>query len=516
MNFFMTTLTFDTIAERALKTMETTDKHVFLTGKAGTGKSTLLMHFLETTNKNIVLLAPTGVAALNIWWATLHSFFGFPPTVTIKKAKQEAKFQIGDEKFTELDTIVIDEISMVRADMMDCINEFLRIVRWSPKPFGGVQIIMIGDLYQLPPVVTKYEKMFFQKEYASPYFFDAKVIRKKGFKMEFIELEKVYRQSDQKFIDLLNAIRTKTLQQNHLDALNRCVSPDIEITDGMVYLAGTNAIVDTINQTYLADVDHRPITFKASSKGEMQGRQLPADAKLILKKWSQVMFVANDPEGRRVNGTLGKITLLKKDRVVVQIYGGDEVEVGPHTWRVSQYEYNPNKKRLDVFTVGSFTQVPLTLAWAVTIHKSQGKTFDKVIIDLSSWIFAHGQTYVALSRCRTLAWIVLTTPIDHAHIRLDYNVVRFVAEIQSTRPELILSLEKKVELFTQVIAEKWRISMTYLKSQDISARRIFEPYEVGTMQYEWVWFLWVKWYCHTQWGERVFRVDRILEIEKEK
>lgn len=143
---------------------------------------------------------------------------------------------------------------------------------------------MIGDLYQLPPVVTKYEKMFFQKEYASPYFFDAKVIRKKGFKMEFIELEKVYRQSDQKFIDLLNAIRTKTLQQNHLDALNRCVSPDIEITDGMVYLAGTNAIVDTINQTYLADVDHRPITFKASSKGEMQGRQLPADAKLILKK----------------------------------------------------------------------------------------------------------------------------------------------------------------------------------------------------------------------------------------
>lgn len=511
----MTTLTFDTIASNALDMMEHTDKHIFLTGKAGTGKSTLLMHFLDTTKKNIVLLAPTGVAALNIWGATLHSFFGFPPTLTIKKAKQEAKFQIGDPKFTELDTIVIDEISMVRADMMDCIHEFLKIVRWSSLPFGGVQLIMIGDLYQLPPVVTKFEKEFFQKEYPSPYFFDAKIIKKKTFGMEFVELEKVYRQSDQKFIDILNAIRTKTLASKHLDLLNTRVSEDIDIADGMVYLAWTNAIVNTINQTYLADVDARALNFKASSKGEMQGRQLPADAKLILKKWAQVMFVANDPDGRRVNGTLGKITFLKKDRIVVQIYGGEEVEVWPHTWRVSQYEYNPSKKRLDVFTVGSFTQIPLTLARAVTIHKSQGKTFDKVIIDLSSWIFAHGQTYVALSRCRTLEWIILTTQVHHSHIRLDYSVVRFAAEIRSSRPDLLLSTQQKVDLFTQVITDKWRTYMTYLKAQDTSARRLFEPYEVGTMQYEWSNFLWVKWYCHTKWGERVFRIDRILELEKE-
>jgi hypothetical protein len=272
--------------------------------------------------------------------------------------------------------------------------------------------------------------------------------------------------------------------------------------------------VDTINDTYLADVNHPAITFSAHAKGEMQWRQLPADAKLILKKWAQVMFVANDPDGRRVNGTLGKVVSLKKDRIVVQIYGWEEVEVGPHTWRVSQYEYNPSKKRLDAFSVGSFTQIPLTLAWAVTIHKSQWKTFDKVIIDLSAWIFAHGQTYVALSRCRTLAWITLTTQVDRSHIRLDYNVVRFIAEIHSTRPELLLSLEKKIELFQQVIAAKWRISMTYLKSQDISSRRVFEPYEIGNMEYEWVWFLGVKGYCHTQWGERVFRVDRILELEK--
>jgi len=511
---YIMTLKFDDIAQGALDMMESTDKHIFLTGKAGTGKSTLLMHFLDITTKNIVLLAPTWVAALNIWWATIHSFFGFPPTVTIKKAKQEAKFQVGDEKFTELDTIVIDEISMVRADMLDCIHEFLRIVRWSSNPFGGVQMIMIGDLYQLPPVVTKYEKVFFQKEYLSPYFFDAKVISKKGFVMEYIELEKVYRQSDQKFIEVLNAIRTKRIQKKHLDALNACVSDDFEITDGVVYLAGTNAIVDTINQTYLADVDQRAISFKATSKGEMQGRQLPADAKLVLKKWAQVMFVANDPNGRRVNGTLGKITFLKKDHVLVQIYGGDEVEVTPHTWRVSQYEYNSSKKRLDVFTVGSFTQLPLTLAWAVTIHKSQWKTFDKVIVDLSAWIFAHGQTYVALSRCRTLEGIVLTTGVDHSHIRLDYNVVRFAAQTQSTRPELLLSLDKKVELFTQVISNKWRVSMTYLWSEDISLARIFEPYEMGNMEYQWSWFFGVKWYCHTKWWERVFRVDRVFEIEQ--
>ncbi len=510
----MTKLIFDTIAQQALDAMEHTNKHIFLTGKAGTWKSTLLMYFLNITQKNIVLLAPTWVAALNIWGATIHSFFGFPPTVTLKKAKQEAKFQIGDPKFTELDTLLIDEISMVRADMMDCIHEFLKIVRWSSQPFGGVQLIMIGDLYQLPPVVTSFEKDFFKKEYPSPYFFDAKVIRKKPFSMEFIQLEKVYRQSDQQFISLLNAIRTKTVEQKHLDLLNTRVDVDFEIADGMVYLAGTNAIVNTINQTYLADVDHRPVVFKASSKGEMQWRQLPADAKLVLKKWAQVMFVANDPDGRRVNGTLGKVTLLKKDRISVHIYGGEEVEVKPYTWRVSQYEYNSTKKRLDVFTVGSFTQVPLTLAWAVTIHKSQWKTFDKVIIDLSSWIFAHGQTYVALSRCRTLAWITLTTQVHHAHIKLDYSVARFVAETSSLRPDLLLSLDKKVALFTQVIAKKWRTYLTYLKSQDTTARRLFEPYEVGTMEYEWVSFLWVRGYCHTQKWERVFRIDRILELEK--
>ena len=423
----MCALIFDSIAEKALDTMENTHKHIFLTWKAGTGKSTLLMHFLSTTSKNIAVLAPTGVAALNIWWATIHSFFWFSPTVTVKKAKQEANYQRDDPKFTELDTLVIDEISMVRADMMDCMHEFLKTVRGSSQPFGGVQLIMIGDLYQLPPVVTTHEKLFFSKEYPSPYFFDAKVVKQKSFVMEFIELEKVYRQSDQAFISVLNAIRTKTLEDEHLDLLNRRVSRDIKLTDGMVYLAWTNAMVDTINDKYLAEVNKPAVVFKGHAKGEIQERQFPNDFKLLLKNWAQVMFIANDPDGRWVNGTLWKIVTLKKDLIVVQIYGWEEVEVEPHTWKVSHYEYNPGKKRLDAYAIGSFTQIPLTLAWAVTIHKSQWKTFDKVIIDLSSGIFAHGQTYVALSRCRSLEWIQLTTEVNSGHIKLDDNVVRFVS-----------------------------------------------------------------------------------------
>jgi len=508
-------ITFDEIGQNALDTMENTSKHIFLTGKAGTGKSTLLMYFLETSSKNLAVLAPTWVAALNIWWATIHSFFWFAPTITLKKAKQEAKFQIDDPKFTELDTLVIDEISMVRADLLDCIDVFLQIVRKSKKSFGGVQMIMIGDLYQLSPVVTSAEKLFFSKEYPSPYFFDANVIQHKKFIMEFIELEKIYRQTDQKFIDILNAIRTKTLTPKHLNSLNTRIVKDVALVqEGMVYLAGTNAKVDTINQWYLDRITTKISTFCASSTWDLTQKQFPVKQKLMFKIWAQVMFVANDPDGRRVNGTLWKIKKIKKDMICVQIYDGEEVEVHKHTWRVAQYEYNPNKKRLDVFSVGSFTQIPLVLAWAVTIHKSQWKTFDKVIIDVSSGIFAHGQVYVALSRCRSLQWLQLTTPIQSFHVLLDYRVVHFLTKYQYDQSEMFLSLDDKVKFLKNIIKEQWRVHMTYLKSVDVKSRRIFEPQHIGTMQYNEKDFLWVSWYCHTTWKDRVFRVDRILTVEK--
>jgi len=508
----MKKLQFDEIAEKALDLMENSNKNIFLTGKAGTWKSTLLMYFLEKSNKNIAILAPTGVAALNIWWSTIHSFFGFAPTITIKKAKQEAKYQIWDPKFTELDAILIDEISMVRADMMDCINEFLKIVRESKKAFGWAQLIMIWDLYQLPPVVTSREKEFFQKEYDSPYFFDAKVVQQKWFDMEFIELEKVYRQSDKAFIDILNAIRTKTLEDKHIKMLNRRISKDIDLSEWMIYLAGTNSQVDIINNQYLDKISKPIASFVAKTKWDINPKQFPTDIELILKEWSQVMFVANDTDGRWVNGTLWKIKKIKKNEILVKIYGWEDVEVGLHTWRVGQFEYNPGKKRLDAHIVGTFSQIPLTLAWAVTIHKSQWKTFDNVIIDLSSGIFAHGQTYVALSRCRSLEWIKLTCEIKTWHVRLDYNVVKFLTQFQYNKANKIFSIEQKIELIENVIKKKWRVQMTYLKSKDIKSRRIFEPYEIWKMEYNGVYFLWVSGYCHTRWEERVFRVDRILEI----
>ncbi len=510
----MTTLTFDSIAEKALESMENTGKNIFLTWKAGTGKSTLLMHFLQTTEKNIAILAPTWVAALNIWWATIHSFFWFSPTVTVRQVKQKAKSKKWDPKFTELDALVIDEISMVRADMMDCMHEFLKIVRSSSKPFGGVQMIMIGDLYQLPPVVTSYEREFFQKEYSGPYFFDAKVIMQKTFDMEFVELEKVYRQSDQDFISILNAIRNKTLELKHLNKLNARVSKSIELSEWMVYLAGTNAQVDAINTEYLGKINKPVTTHTADITWAVNPKQFPTDIKLCLKQWAQVMFVANDLEGRWVNGTLGKIKKIEKDEILVQIYGWDMVEVGHHNRKVSQFEYNPSKRRLDAHTVGTFSQIPLTLARAVTIHKSQWKTFDKVIIDLSSWIFAHGQTYVALSRCRTLQWIQLTHSVKSSDVRLDYEVVRFLTSLQYEKSEALLSLDDKVKLIKEVIKKKWRVQMTYLKSQDVKSRRIFEPYKIGRMRYEEVYFLGVSGFCHTRGEERIFRVDRILEIEK--
>lgn len=426
----MSKLKFDSIAQKALDIMENTNKNIFLTWRAGTGKSTLLMHFIQSTYKNIAVLAPTGVAALNIWWSTIHSFFGFSPTVTIKKAKLDAKYQIWDPKFTQLNAILIDEISMVRADMLDCINEFLKIVKESKKAFGGIQIIMIGDLYQLSPVVTSAEKMFFQKEYPSPYFFDSKVINKKWFFMEFVELEKIYRQKDQDFIDILNWIRTKNLEEKHLLLLNNRISNNVSLSEWMIYLAGTNMQVDNINNQYLAKITKPSTKFVAKIKWEINPKQFPTDIELNLKEWSQIMFVANDPDGRRVNGTLWKIKKIKKDCIIIQIYDGEQVEVWTHTWRVWQFEYNPSKKRLDAHIVWTFNQVPITLAWAVTIHKSQWKTFDNVIIDLSYGIFAHGQTYVALSRCRSLQWITLTNPINQSHIKLDVCVENFLSKFQ--------------------------------------------------------------------------------------
>lgn len=424
----MTALTFDTIAKQALDLMQHTNKHIFLTGKAGTGKSTLLLHFLENTTKNTAVLAPTGVAALNIWWVTIHSFFGFPPNITTTKAKKEAKKQFDNELFTELETIIIDEISMVRADVFDCIDVFLKTVKKSFKPFGGVQIIMIGDLYQLPPVLRWQDIEVFKRLYETPYFFSSEVANHRGFKMEQIELEKIYRQEDESFISILNAIRNKTVDDSHLSLLNRQVKQDIEIQDGMIYLTGRNDSASEINDEKLCSLKGRSEEFLARIKGDFGEKDYPTQDILVLKPWAQVMFVANDPDWERVNGTLGKVKSIEDDTILVDIYWGGTVEVWTHTWKIYSYDFDTSSGKIFTEAVGSFTQVPLKLARAITIHKSQGKTFDKVIVDVGWGIFAHGQTYVALSRCRSLEGITLTKPIRLSHVIVDDRITTFLTK----------------------------------------------------------------------------------------
>ncbi|MDR2190648.1 MAG: AAA family ATPase [Candidatus Peribacteria bacterium] len=509
-------LTFDEKALQALYIMEKTNENLFLTGKAGTGKSTLLRSFIAHTQKNIAVLAPTGVAALNIEGSTIHSFFKIPPATTEKNVKKVAKAFIGDPKFTELDAIVIDEISMVRADLFDCINLYLQIVCETKQPFGGKQMLLIGDLYQLPPVVSSTERQFFTESYPSPYFFSSNVITSGAFKFTFHELEKVYRQQDQHFLDLLNGIRTKSLTDEMLDHLNQQIIPDQqrEIAPGEMYLAGRNSKVDEINAQMLEKLSTPSVSFTAKIRGTMKESSYPTDEVLHLKVGAQVMFVVNDSNGQRVNGTLGTILAIQKDFVSVQLFDGETVEVTPHTRKVSQYVYNPTQRRLETEKIGSFTQLPLKLARACTIHKSQGKTFDKVIIDLQGGSFAHGQTYVALSRCKSLTGLKLIAPLQKSHILLDWQIVRFVTQYQQaaqTFEEISIT-----ELLTQAINKQEDLEIVYLKSGDQKSTRRITPKKIGTMTFQGKVFEGLQAFCHTAQDIRVFNVKKILKINNIK
>ena len=412
---------------RSLEIMEETGKHVFITGRAGTGKSTLLNYFCDHTEKKAVILAPTGVAAVNVGGQTIHSFFGFKPDVTLsairKKYKNEKK-----NLYKLLETIVIDEISMVRADLLDCVDKFLRLNGPDGKqPFGGVQMIFIGDLYQLPPVVTGHEREIFREHYASPYFFSAKVFDELD--MEFVELEKVYRQKDDAFIRLLNVIRNRTVTEGDLSCLNQRLNPQFAAPpdDFYIHLTTTNDLADRINEEQLAKLPGRVFTFHGLMEGEFEKTYLPTSVELKLKKGAQIMFLNNDSAGRWVNGTIGRMTAVKKNDegeevILARLDTGKKVEIEPYTWEI--FRFLLKNGELSSEAVGAFTQYPLRLAFAVTIHKSQGKTFEKAVIDVGRGTFAHGQMYVALSRCTTLEGIVLKQPLKKNHILMDWQVVK--------------------------------------------------------------------------------------------
>ena len=412
-------------------TILNTDKNVFLTGKAGTGKSTLLKHIRSVCRKNMAVLAPTGVAALNVEGQTIHKFFGFYIDVTvssIQRGRFKPKSPAKQRLMKSLELLVIDEISMVRADMIDCIDEYLS--KYGPKPgepFGGVQLLFIGDLYQLPPIVKHSEQKIFEKLYKTPYFFSA--LAMKTAPMETIELTKVYRQSDQEFIDVLNNIRSGQHSDKDIKILNTRLNSKFTFgkDNPHMILTTTNAVAEKVNAHCLNELKTPIISSQARITGEVTKDYYPTDEALKFKVEAQIMLINNDSEGHWVNGSIGIIENASENVIEVKLDSGKTVFVGKHEWKVYKFELNKYNK-IEAKEIGSFKQFPFKLGWAITIHKSQGKTFEKVLLDIGSGAFATGQLYVGLSRCTSLQGLVLRKPIESEHVIVDKDIVKFVED----------------------------------------------------------------------------------------
>ena len=406
-----------------LKEVEESTQSMFITGRAGTGKSTLLQLIVKTTKKKMAVLAPTGVAALNVRGQTIHSFFKFPPRMIdpseIKKSKDYKLLQ-------KLESIIIDEISMVRADLLDLIDLSLRMSRDVDEPFGGVQMLFFGDLFQLPPVVAnKFELDIIKSKYDSAYFFSAEVLQS-GFNLRWIELTKVYRQAEKSVINLLDKIRYNDIEDEDLQLINKRFTQPHNTTQAIITLCAINATAHAINLKNLQLLPGKPQVSQALIKGVFSKSAYPTDENLILKEGAQVMFLKNDPQKRYVNGSLGFITGFSDlHTVFVQLSDTSEIiEVEQADWEMLKYSIDASGIVSSEVT-GLFKQFPLKLAWAITIHKSQGQTFDQVKIDLGGGAFEYGQTYVALSRAKTLGGIFLNKPISYQDIKTDTYVLEF-------------------------------------------------------------------------------------------
>jgi len=408
---------FESIVEQ----LENTKDHFYITGKAGSGKSTLLAYFRSITQKNTAVLAPTGVAAIRVKGQTIHSFFGFPPKVIqtrhIKKVRQVELLQ-------NLETLIIDEISMVRADVFDAIDYSLRVHRKKlTQPFGGVQVIVFGDLFQLPPVVNMDESSLLERIYPNgQFFFHSNIFQDAQFKT--LELQSIYRQTDDHFIYLLNAVRDGSITNSQIDNLNDSLVENFEMDEGKIILTTTNARASGINQNYLKQLSSEEFSYRAQATGQFYKELFPTDEVLKLKKGAQVIMIKNDPEKRWVNGSIGTIHDIAEKKIKVKI-NHKIYEVKKEKWDRIQYSYDDDQQEVLENVTGSFKQYPMRLAWAITIHKSQGQTFEKVIIDMSQGSFAPGQLYVALSRCISLEGIELLRPLKKSDVIVNKQLIGF-------------------------------------------------------------------------------------------
>lgn len=424
-----------TVYDFAKDIIQNTDTTLFITGRAGTGKTTLLKYVAESSRKNIAIVAPTGIAAMNASGVTIHSFFKLPFTPFIPSVL-EARKLIAGQKMTSgsqsvlknVDMIIIDEVSMLRADLLDAIDVVLRHYRHSSYPFGGVQMVFFGDLYQLPPVCVNDEWYILNEYYDTPFFFSAKVFSKVD--VVCLELDRIFRQNDGTFVELLNQVRDNRLSDENYNLLNSRYMPDFDLAGNTDYVVLTthNAIADGINESRLADIEEESFGYNAVIQGDFPEYLFPVEKRIVLKKGARVMFTANDhinPSRLFYNGKIGTVSGLEDGKVCVLCDGEDEpVTVPFEVWENNTYTYNRKDNSVEVKTAGTFTQLPLRLAWAITIHKSQGLTFSKVAIDAIN-SFSSGQVYVALSRCTSLEGVVLLSPISRNSIIVDSRVRNF-------------------------------------------------------------------------------------------
>ena len=447
-----------------------TSKHLFITGKAGTGKTTFLRYIKENTPKKVVVVAPTGVAAINAGGVTMHSFFQLPfgpyipatqrgfsdnPSNISDKHSLLKNIRFNNEKrelLQQLELLIIDEVSMVRCDMLDAIDVVLKYYRKNQlQPFGGVQVVYIGDLFQLPPVMPEDQWDLLRNYYESPFFFHAKVIKEQS--PLYIELKKVYRQSDQRFIDVLNRVRNNKIESSDLQLLNNLYQPQFKPPPNEYYivLSTHNRKADAINRMELTKLEGKMYEFNGTIEGEFSDKALPTEMVLQLKVGAQIMFIKNDTEKikRYYNGKIGTIRNIKDNDIEVSFLNeSGTLLLKKETWKNIRYQYNKEKDVIDEEELGSFSQYPIRLAWAITIHKSQGLTFDKAIID-AGFSFAPGQVYVALSRCTSLSGLVLHSRIEAHCIKTDQWVISF-AEEEASQKELERLLLKEQSYFIEL------------------------------------------------------------------
>ncbi len=432
----------------ALNLVKYTRQSLFLTGKAGTGKSTFLRYVTDNIKKKYVVLAPTGIAAINAGGSTLHSFFKLPfhpllpddPNLSLQKGRIHEFFKYAKphrKLLEKLELIIIDEISMVRADIIDTVDRILRVYSHNLRePFGGKQLLLVGDVFQLEPVVKSDEREILARFYPNPYFFSARVFGQ--IDLVSIELKKVYRQSDPTFIGVLDHIRGGTAGAADLQLLNTrfgaVASPTVEKDKDMyITLATRRDNVDYINERHLAELPGEPEIFRGEIRGEFPESSLPTQRELVLKPGAQIIFIKNDYERRWVNGTIGTVNGFDMDGSTLYITTDDgrECDVKRESWRNIRYTYNEEKKQVEEEELGTFTQFPVRLAWAITVHKSQGLTFSRAVIDFTGGVFAGGQTYVALSRCTSLEGIRLKKPITRADIFVRPEITEFATHFNN-------------------------------------------------------------------------------------